>query len=240
VILKIILLVVCSYLFGSYNISISITRQKEKDITSLGSGNPGTLNMLRNFGLGYGLISVCYDCLKGAVPSIVGYFLLKNYDLSQVGILLGGISAIIGHMYPVYYKFRGGKGIASSVGMFIVLNPIVGSITFLVMIAIIYFFQCGSLATLGYVLFMVVFETLILPTGSFVCYILLLLELALVFTAHRQNILRLIKGTEAKTDLKATILNAVNSMSSKSTKKDEQTEVNGETNTDNEDNKNGN
>ncbi len=214
-VIKIVLLVILSYLFGSFNISIALTRKKQNDITKLGSGNPGTLNMLRNFGLTYGLISIAYDVLKGLIPSLIGYALLKMYNLETIGTFLGGLSSIIGHMFPIYYGFKGGKGIATSVGMFIVASPLMSIFMFVLMVVVIFLLQCGSVATLSYIATMCIFEFMSVPSGSYVCYILISLEFVLIFWAHRKNLIRIFTGKEAKTNLKGTILNAVNSLSVK-------------------------
>ena len=112
------LVVVLSYLLGSINFAYITARIKGIDISSEGSGNPGTSNVLRTLGKGSAAIVLFGDLLKGAIPII--YFYQDRY------FLIYGLAAVIGHIYPVFYKFKGGKGVATYLGVYITtvfVNP---------------------------------------------------------------------------------------------------------------------
>jgi glycerol-3-phosphate acyltransferase PlsY len=106
---------------------------KKTDIRKLGSGNPGTLNMSRNLGLGIGLLTFFLDVLKGALPTLVAYFVTRDrffkdtvFNVSDFAIFLCGLGVVLGHIYPVFFKFKGGKGIASTIGVFLVCSSVCG------------------------------------------------------------------------------------------------------------------
>ncbi len=115
----------CSYLLGCFNFAVLISHLKKSDIRNIGSGNPGTMNMSRTFGLKIGVINFFCDAFKGAIPVLVGYLAFRGYCFSGSSVAISdfaryffGLFAIIGHIFPVTMKFRGGKGIASTLGLF--------------------------------------------------------------------------------------------------------------------------
>ena len=110
------LFVVLSYLIGSINFAYLVAKYKKLDISSSGSGNPGTSNVMRTIGKKYAAIVLIGDVLKGFLPIF----------LFDENLLLCGFAAVIGHIYPIFYKFKGGKGVATYVGVYIAfstLNP---------------------------------------------------------------------------------------------------------------------
>ena len=110
------LFVALSYLIGSINFAYLVAKYKKLDISSSGSGNPGTSNVMRTIGKKYAAIVLIGDVLKGFLPIF----------LFDENLLLCGFAAVIGHIYPIFYKFKGGKGVATYVGMYIAfstLNP---------------------------------------------------------------------------------------------------------------------
>ena len=119
-----ILAVVC-YFIGCFNFARLISRFKKRDITKIGSGNPGTMNMSREFGLKIGLLTFLCDAIKGGVPALISYFIYRKYAFAGTGIAVAdftryfcGLFVIIGHIFPVTMRFKGGKGIASTLGLF--------------------------------------------------------------------------------------------------------------------------
>ena len=112
------LVILFSYLLGSVNFAYITARIKGIDISSSGSGNPGTSNVLRTLGKSSAAIVLLGDLLKGAIPII--FFSNDKY------FLLYGLAAVLGHIYPLFYKFKGGKGVATYLGVYIaavLLNP---------------------------------------------------------------------------------------------------------------------
>ena len=128
-----VLMAVISYLFGNLNWAIIVSKIKKTDIRKLGSGNPGTLNMSRNLGLKVGLFTFFLDIMKGVIPTLVAYFIFQGkvfenteFLISDFAIYLCGFCVVLGHIYPVFLKFKGGKGIASTIGVFLVCESVCG------------------------------------------------------------------------------------------------------------------
>lgn len=195
--LYIILLMLGSYLFANINFAKIISKCKKRDITKEGSGNPGTLNMLRTFGFFWAILNMTLEILKGVIPSLIGYLLYGD-----IGLYLCGVSAVVGHIFPVVFKFKGGKGVACTCGMFFVANWLAALITVVVCFTFVTITSIGSVGTLGFVLIMTIVEAFCLSPTNWVCYILLGFNLALVFFVHRKNIARLLKGQENPTNIK--------------------------------------
>lgn len=131
--LLLILFAVGSYLFGNINWAIIISKMKKTDIRKMGSGNPGTLNMSRNLGLAIGLLTFFLDVMKGVIPTLLVYFITRNrlfentlFIVSDFAIFLCGLCVVLGHIYPAFFKFKGGKGIASTIGVFLVCSSVCG------------------------------------------------------------------------------------------------------------------
>ena len=196
---------VLSYLLGNVNSAIFLSKLKGKDIRTCGSGNPGTMNMLRTFGKPIGALTLILDVLKGAIPSILGWlfmgdkqFLLFGDD--RIGLLVGGICVEIGHIYPVFYKFKGGKGIATVFGVCMVCRPIAMLASFAVGVLLLVFVQIGSLtsfillcAPLTIEGFLSVNSPSALPSA-----ILVMCMFLLTLFAHRTNLVKLFTGCEGR------------------------------------------
>ena len=111
------LFIVSSYLIGSINFAYLVAKYKKLDISSSGSGNPGTSNVMRTIGKKYAAFVLIGDVLKGFLPIL----------LFSENLLVCGFAAVIGHIYPIFYKFKGGKGVATYIGVYIAfstLNPV--------------------------------------------------------------------------------------------------------------------
>lgn len=213
-----------SYLFGNINFALIITKFKKTDIRKVDSGNPGTMNMIRNFGKKLGALTLVLDAVKGAVPCILGWFLvggigfgsdeiaLKGLMLftgGRLGLYVAGFCVIVGHIFPVFLKFKGGKGIASSIGVCLVAQPLITAVTLAVGILFIFVFKIGSLGSfiiigfpLGLEGFMVSASVAQRSSFAFMELASLILIFALFLLtlfAHRKNVYKLFFGTETKT-----------------------------------------
>lgn len=198
----IVLVVIVSYFVGNISISRILAGTKKKDITKLGSGNAGSTNVLRNFGLGMGVLNLVLDILKGFIPAFVAY---KIFNDNLVYLYIAGISVMIGHIYPVIFKFKGGKGIASMLGVFLASNPIATLIVIAVALISWLAFKYGSIASFICVTALTFIEglnakTLVFPENLIVS-ILLFVIFCLTWYAHRGNIVRLLCGKESKVSL---------------------------------------
>ena len=198
-----VLLILLSYLLGSINFAYLISRFKGINIQDLGSGNPGSSNVLRTMGKGYAIIVLFGDMLKGFIPVIIGL----NYDYS----LILGFVAVIGHCFPIFYKFKGGKGVATYLGVYLAFvfnHPSAFNLDIpyfkvnLVLFFIIFYFglikifRISALASLTSILlagFTVIYSIDDSFTVMYQVFIILL-----IFYQHRENLQRLFKGEENK------------------------------------------
>lgn len=197
---EILIIVIVSYFVGNVSFSRFLAGTKKKDITKLGSGNAGSTNILRNFGLAYGIINLVLDILKGFVPAILAYYI---FGRNLVYLYIAGISVMIGHIYPVVFKFKGGKGIASMLGVFLAADPIVTLIVIVVALICWLLFKYGSVASFVCVTSLTVYEGIkakALDDGKIIC-VLLFVIFCLTWYAHRSNIERLLCGKESKVSL---------------------------------------
>ena len=201
-----VILAVCSYLFGNINFAKIISKSKKDDITKHGSGNPGTLNMLRTFGFKWAIFNMTLEILKGVVPTLIGKLVFKDLGLSQIAVYVAGISVILGHIYPVFSKFKGGKGVAAFAGFSFVALPwwvaliiLVCCFTFVVITSI------GSIGTLGFVLISATVQFVRINPSNYgwLCYIVLGFVVTLIMFVHRGNIKRLFAGKENPTNIRA-------------------------------------
>ena len=149
-----LLIALGSYFIGNINFAVIISRSKNKDIRNMGSGNPGTLNMSRQFGLKFGVLTLILDILKGAVPTLVATLVYREMTfgdshlaVSEMAQYLAGFFAVLGHIFPAIYKFKGGKGIATTIGVFLVTEPIVTLIFAIIAIIYILVKEIGSIGS---------------------------------------------------------------------------------------------
>ena len=193
-VLKWILVLVVSYLLGCIQTGVIISGAQHVDIRAHGSKSTGTTNVFRVLGAKASLVTFVGDVLKGVLACLLGLWLLGN-----TGASLAGIAVVLGHMYPVFYKFKGGKGVATSLGTSLVLNPLLGLILLAVSavgIAITHVVSIFSIVSL--VAFGLVNPFLCKGDVAEIIYSIVLA--LLVVWAHRTNIKRLLSGTENKLD----------------------------------------
>jgi len=200
---QIVLVVLISYMFGNISFARIISKLKKSDITKLGSGNPGSTNMLRNFGFKIGILNLFLDMLKGFIPAFLTFLIFRD---APIMLYISGLSVIIGHVYPIMYKFKGGKGIATMIGFFFACDWLVTLIVVLVAAVSWLIFQYGSVASFICVTVLTVWEGIgakaTLPTNeSKVICLLLFAVFLLTWFAHRGNIERLLFGKESKVSL---------------------------------------
>lgn len=215
VILEYVLLVIVSYFIGNISWARIISKKNNGDITKSGSGNPGSMNMLRTYGAKSGVVTLLLDTVKGVIPALFGYLLFKYTGLNEdIGLYVGGISSIIGHMFPVIYKFKGGKGVACALGVFMVANPIWLLVSFVIGFFYVWFFDYGSVASLFIVAFMTSIQGYNYclkyandQTTLLVVNILVFVIFLLIWFAHRKNIVRLLLGKENKANLQKSFKN---------------------------------
>ena len=192
-----------AYLFGSISPAIIISNHlARKDIRNFGSGNAGATNMLRTFGPALGTLTFILDVIKGATVALLCEYVLRPLVGDSDGLLtmIGSFAVILGHGYPIYYKFRGGKGVSSTLGVFLVLmtTPTLGALALsFVSIAI------SGMVSVGSILGMITCSVLsiALPNSTTVIITVVVLACFTIFL-HRENIVRIFNGTERKISFK--------------------------------------
>ena len=191
-------LTICFFL-GSFPGAHIVSSLQGVDIKKTGSGNAGATNVLRSVGWKSGLIVMILDIAKGIAPFyITSFFSYGEIPINHEWIpLLGGFFSILGHIFNPFLKFNGGKGIATSVGVYLYLLPVPCLLSGLVGILMVYWKKIASLGSIVGFFFLPIFY--VLYTGenySSKILILVILNFVLVLFTHRQNIKRIIDGTE--------------------------------------------
>lgn len=188
----IISIIVFAYCFGNISPAIILSRLFLKsDIRSHGSGNAGATNIKRVMGTKFGVIVFLMDMIKGMIPTYMGYF----YGGIEIAYICG-IAVVLGHVFPVFLKFKGGKGVATSFGAAMILNPIFALISIAFFALIVWKTKYVSL---GSMLGTCIFPLLNIITGKSSTVISLSLIFALIIiVAHRNNIKKLINRSESK------------------------------------------
>jgi glycerol-3-phosphate acyltransferase PlsY len=189
-----ILLPIASYLVGAIPFGLLVGRFAGVDVRTSGSRNIGATNVARLLGKKFGIITLVLDCLKGFLPIFAASRLLPEGPNRELILLLCGILAVVGHMFPVYLKFKGGKGVATGLGVFLYLSPAAIGITcavFLAAVALSGFVSVGSLLASG--LFPLWLWLLGEPAGAIVTGAVIAL---LIWGRHHENISRLMRGEE--------------------------------------------
>ena len=202
-----------AYLIGSINFSILISKKVAGfDVREKGSGNAGTTNVLRTVGKGAAVVTLILDILKGiaAIWLAIGYgnlvFLLAKVQIdNSILVQIAGIFVILGHTFPIYFGFKGGKGIATALGILLTTNYQIGLICLVFALVLMVLTRMVSVGSLGAaVLFPVL--TLFLSKENFIVpgnYIVYSIVIAiLVIFNHRSNIKRLLNGNENKISFK--------------------------------------
>ena len=177
------------------------------DVRQKGSGNAGTTNVLRSVGKKAAIITLVLDVLKGVAAILIAYLvgkIVKEIDKTLL-IQIAGIAVIIGHTFPIFFGFKGGKGIATSLGVLLMTNWNIGLICLvfaLVLMALTRIVSIGSIAAavLFPVLIMFMPSDAYIVEGNYIIYSIILA--VLVIYNHRANVQRLLHGTENKLDLK--------------------------------------
>lgn len=191
--LRIVGVLVLAYLIGSVDFAVLVARLQGKDIYSMGSGNPGASNALRSMGRKAGALVLLGDVVKGVVAAALGAALGGSEAVSAGA----GLAAVTGHCYPIFHRFRGGKGAATLAGMLLWVAPWAGLGMVAVFIAVVVRTKIASIGSIAG-------ATLAAPVAIWFDaargwpLVWLLLAVALVLYRHRGNIVRLIRGSERK------------------------------------------
>ena len=204
-----VLVVIFSYLIGSVNFAVIFSKVfMKKDVRNIGSGNAGTTNIMRNGGFLPGALTFLCDALKGFVASFAGKlvfdYILGNTDaawaLPIYGAYICGLACMLGHVFPLFFQFKGGKGVATSVGIFAVCSPVaivLGLTVFAVVTLTSKYVSVGSVtAAITVVICSLIFR---ISDATIMPQIIMSVAMGLIVVLkHIENIKRIIAGTESK------------------------------------------
>jgi glycerol-3-phosphate acyltransferase PlsY len=190
--MRLLFLILFAFLLGSIPFGVVVAKAYGVNLKKVGSGNIGATNVLRAMGKGPALLTLVGDVLKGSLAVMAGRYLLHSPSLE--GIM--GLSAIVGHNFSLFLRFRGGKGVATSIGVLLIYSPAVGVLTVFLWLGVILatrYSSLGALVSFG-----------ILPFSTYVLdytqekLIVSILIASLLILRHTDNIKRLLQGTEPK------------------------------------------
>lgn len=197
-----LLAALAAYLIGSLSFAVIISRMMGlNDPRTYGSGNPGATNVLRSGNKAAAVLTLVFDALKGYVPVLLVVLHGPVYGLGEGTAALVGLSAFVGHLWPVFFRFQGGKGVATAAGVLLGLNPWLGAATLLTWVIIAAFFRYSSLAAIVSAAFAPFYQLLIWGGGPIAAAVAAM-GLLLIWR-HSANIQKLLKGTESKLGQKA-------------------------------------
>jgi glycerol-3-phosphate acyltransferase PlsY len=194
--------VLAAYLIGSLSFAVIVSRTMGlADPRSYGSGNPGATNVLRSGSKAAAILTLVLDALKGYVPVLLAVIYGPRFGIGAGGVALIGLAAFVGHLWPVFFRFRGGKGVATAAGVLFGINPALGLATLATWVIVAFFFRYSSLASIVSAGFAPFYQLLIWGGGP-VAGAIAAMSLLLVWR-HSGNITKLIQGTESKLGQKA-------------------------------------
>jgi glycerol-3-phosphate acyltransferase PlsY len=197
-----LLAAVAAYLVGSLSFAVIVSRLMGlSDPRSYGSGNPGATNVLRSGNKAAAILTLVFDALKGYLPVLAVAIWGPRFGLGEGTAALVGLGAFLGHLWPVFFRFQGGKGVATAAGVIFGLNPILGVATLATWLIIAWFSRYSSLAAIVSAAFAPIYQLLIWEAGP-TALALIIMGLLLVWR-HQANIRKLLAGTESKLGQKA-------------------------------------
>lgn len=190
------LLVVFGYLLGSVPFGILVTRLFDRNVNlrEAGSGNIGATNVARTAGRAAGVLTLALDAGKGVVPMVLTYMLIGE---DYLWLSLVGGAVFLGHVFPVYLRFKGGKGVATALGVILSLSTVTTFLLIVLFVLVVYFTRYVSLGSLCAAVALPILMALLGPPSRY-CVTLSLLIAFLVIYNHRENIHRLLNGQENK------------------------------------------
>lgn len=223
----VLIVALIGYLIGSVNPAIIVTKMfLHKDIRQMGSGNAGFTNVLRSVGTVPAVMTLLFDFFKGAFAAFLGSMVFAGFtqeaslvtELSRYGAYAGGLTALLGHMFPVYFKFKGGKGVTVAASLMLVTDVRVFFMILLSFGLCFLFTRIISLSSVicavlypAYTFLFLYFSDMKNPPQDYIpvrieyviaCTVITAVIGILVIIKHRSNIVRIIKGTEKKIEPK--------------------------------------
>ena len=197
-----LLAVIAAYLVGSLSFAVIVSRTMGlNDPRTYGSKNPGATNVLRSGSKAAAIVTLLLDAFKGWLPVMLVKWFGAAYGLGEGTMAMVGLAAFLGHLFPVFFRFAGGKGVATALGVLLATSWILGLATGVTWLVIAYAFRYSSLASLVAAVFAPVYyvfgDGLAWPMDKSIVLSTAIMSLLLIWR-HAENISRLLKGTESK------------------------------------------
>lgn len=203
-----LLATVAAYLIGSLSFAVLVSRSMGlNDPRTYGSKNPGATNVLRSGNKAAAVVTLLLDALKGWLPVVAVAWWGEPYGLGDGTVALVGLAAFLGHLYPVFFRFQGGKGVATAAGVIIGFQPWLGLAALLTWVIVAYFFRYSSLASIVTAVFapaFYLFGDRVAWSAPGVMVLSLAVMGVLLVWRHAENINRLLAGKESKLGAKKT------------------------------------
>jgi acyl phosphate:glycerol-3-phosphate acyltransferase len=192
-----LLFIAAAYLLGSLSFAVIVSRaMRIPDPRQYGSGNPGATNVLRSGRKMAAVLTLLGDALKGWVAVVLAAALAPRFGQPEEVVLLCALAVFIGHLYPLFFRFQGGKGVATALGVLVGLNPWLGLACLLTWLLVAGVFRISSLAALAAAVLSPVYAGLLMGWGN-TAIAVLVIALLLVYR-HKSNLIKLFKGEEGR------------------------------------------
>jgi glycerol-3-phosphate acyltransferase PlsY len=193
--MQILLVTLAAYLIGSVSFAVVVSAAMGlSDPRSYGSKNPGATNVLRSGNKKAAILTLIGDAFKGWIA----VWLARHFGFGDVAVAWAAIAVFLGHLYPVFFRFQGGKGVATAAGVLLAVNPVLGAATLLTWLIIAFFFRYSSLAALVAAVFAPIFDVFLFGTAhNPIAWAVLAMSVLLVWR-HRANIRKLLAGEESR------------------------------------------
>jgi glycerol-3-phosphate acyltransferase PlsY len=189
--------IVLAYLLGSISFAVLVSKVMGlNDPRSYGSGNPGATNVLRTGNRTAAALTLLGDAGKGALAVVLARLAADRFGFTDTTLAAVGLAAFLGHLFPVFHGFKGGKGVATAAGMLVALSPWLGLATLATWVTVAVFLRYSSLAAIVAAVFAPLFY--LLMSGANTVFVLIAIMAALLLWRHRGNISKLLAGTESR------------------------------------------
>ena len=192
-----LIVAVVAYLIGSVSFAVIVSSVLGlADPRSYGSKNPGATNVLRSGNKTAAILTLIGDAFKGWLAVWLVSHFGARYGLDDTAIALAAIAAFLGHLYPVFFRFKGGKGVATAAGVLLAINPVLGIATLLTWLIVAFFTRYSSLAALAAAVFAPLFDGFLF--GANIIALSIVVMSSLLIWRHRGNIAKLMAGQESR------------------------------------------
>ncbi|MGF6773177.1 glycerol-3-phosphate acyltransferase PlsY [Paraburkholderia sp. GAS199] len=192
-----LIVAVVAYLIGSVSFAVIVSAAMGlDDPRSYGSGNPGATNVLRSGSKKAAILTLIGDAFKGWLPVWFVVHFGARYGLDDTSVAIAAVAVFLGHLYPIFFRFKGGKGVATAAGVLLAINPILGLATLATWLIVAFFTRYSSLAALAAAVFAPLFDGFLF--GPHVIALAIVVMSTLLVWRHRANIAKLMRGQESR------------------------------------------